>query len=236
MKAAILPLVTFGLLAWAGRPASAQDVIPPPPQEKQGEKQGEKVPPPPPLAPLEPGCDHGHPGVKILWMERQVPIQVLTPREVVVPQKRPTLVVEFKPEKREITEMVLKPREVTREIPFTTMKPCVEVCPETGHCATVMKPCTEMRLVKDVVFYSAPVKRTIVVPVPFVKEVEEVVPTRTIILEYKTELQRRPGAISVPTPPEPQTRWMLGPQGCPEEAPLGCPAGTPGCPAQPGHP
>jgi hypothetical protein len=231
MKAVILPLVTFGLLAWAGRPASAQELIPPPPQEKQVEKV-----PPPLLAPLEPGCDHSHPGVKILWMERQVPIQVLVPREVVVPQKRPTLVVDFKPQKREITEIVLKPREVTREIPFTTMKPCVEVCPETGHCTTVMKPCTEMRVVKDVVFYSAPVKRTIVVPVPFVKEVEEIVPTRTIILEYKTELQRCPGAISVPTPPEPQTRWLLGPQGCPhpEGAPLGCPAG--GCPAQPVHP
>jgi hypothetical protein len=233
MKTTILPLVTFGLLAWAGRPVLAQEVIPPP--EKQPEKQPEKLPP---LAPTEPGCDHGHPGVQILWMERQVPIQVLKPREIIVPQKRPALAVAFREEKRVVTEIVMKPREVTREIPFTTMKPCTEVCPETGHCTTVLKPCTEMRLVKDVVFYPTPVERPIIIRVPYVKEIEEVVPARTVILEYVTELQRRPSAIGVPTPPLPPTRWLLAPQGPhPEEgAPQGCPAGTPGCPAHSGHP
>ena len=234
MKTMILPLVTFGLLAWAGRPGFAQEVIPPP--EKQPEKQPEKLPP---LAPMEPGCDHAHPGIKILWMERQVPIQVLRAREFIVPQKRPTLVVDFREEKRVVTEIVMKPREVTREIPFTTMKPCTEVCPETGHCTTVLKPCTEMRLVKDVVFYPTPVERPIIIRVPFVKEIEEIVPAKTTILEYVTELQRHPGAIGVPTPPEPQMRWLLAPQVPlhPEAGvPQGCPAGTPGCPAHSGHP
>jgi hypothetical protein len=228
MKTTILPLVTFGLLAWPGLPGLAQEAIPLP--EKQGP---EKQPPEklPLAAPLEPGCEHSCPGVRILWMERQVPIQVLTPREVVTPLKRPALVVDFREEKCVVTEIVLKPREVTREIPFTTMKPCTEVCPETGHCTTVMKPCTEMRLVKDVVFYPAPVERTLVVRVPFVKEVEEVVPSKTIILEYRTELQRQPGALAVPTT-ELQTRWLLAPEGCPHPE-----AGAPqGCPAHPGHP
>src|SRR5437660_2721112 len=135
MKTTILPLVTFGLLAWAGRPGLAQEVIPPP--EKQPEKQTEKPPLTPPLAPLEPGCDHGRPGIQILWMERQVPIQVLRAREFIVPQKRPTLVVDFREEKRVVTEIIMKPREVTREIPFTTMKPCTEVRPATGPCTTV---------------------------------------------------------------------------------------------------
>jgi hypothetical protein len=233
MKTTILPLVTFGLLAWAGRPGLAQEVIPPP------EKQPEKQPLTPPLAPPEPGCDHGHPGIQILWMERQCPIQVLRATEIVTPQTRPILVVDYRKEKRVFTEIVLKTRPVTREIPFTTMKPCVEVCPETGHCTTVMKPCTEMRLVKDVVFYSAPVQVTKEVLVPFIKEGVDTVPARTVILEYKTEWQRKPGAIGVPTAPLPPTRWVLGPQGClPPEvgAPQGCPAGTPGCPAHPGHP
>jgi hypothetical protein len=94
-----------------------------------------------------------------------------------------------------------------------------------------------MRLVKETVFYPAPVQREIVVRVPFVKEAEELVPRKTIILEYKTELQRVPGAIGVPAPPEPQPRYLLGPQGCPhpEAAPLACPAGQ-ACPAKPIHP
>jgi len=239
MKKTILPLVTFGLLAWAGRPGLAQELIPPPEKQAPEKPQAEKETVTLPLAPPEPDCDHGHPGINILWMERQVPIQVLTPREIISPQKRPALAVEFRPEKREVTEIVLKPREVTREIPFTTMKPCTEVCPETGHCTTVLKPCTEMRLIKDVTFYPTPVERTLVVRVPYVKEIEEVVPARTVILEYVTELQRQPGAIGVPTAPLPPTRWLMAPQGCPhpeEGAPQGCPAGTPGCPAPSGHP
>src|SRR5262245_58988363 len=133
MKRMIVPLVTFGLLAWAGLPAPAQEPVPPP--EKVGpEKVPEKTEPPL----LPPACDT-HPGVRILWMERQKPIQVLTPREEVIVEKRPGLVVDFREAKQLVTEYVMKPREVSRLIPFTTLKPHTEVCPETGHCTTVMK-------------------------------------------------------------------------------------------------
>ena len=208
MKRMILPLVTFGMLAWTGLPGLAQEPIQPPEKITPEKLPAEQVP----LAPLAPP-DHSCPGIKILWLERQVPIQVLTPREVIIPQKRPGLGVAFREEKRVVTEIVFKPREVTREVPFTTMKPFTEVCPETGHCTTVMKPCTETRLVKDVEFCPTPVQRTIVIAVPYVKEIEEIVPNRTILLEYKTELQRCPAAIGVPTS-VPQTRWLLAPPGC----------------------
>ncbi len=219
MKRMILPLVTFGVLAWAWLPGRVQEPIQPPEKITP-----EKLPPTTPLPPLAPpSCEHTCPGINVLWLERQVPIQVLTPREVITPLKRPALAVAYREEKRVVTEIVLKPREVTREVPFTTMKPCTEVCPETGHCTTVMKPCTEVRIVKDVEFYPAPVERTIVVSVPYVKEVEEIVPSRTILLEYKTELQRCPSAIGVPTT-VPQTRWLLAPQGCAHpERHQGCP-------------
>jgi hypothetical protein len=219
MNRTIVPLVTFGVLAWAWSPGAAQEPIKPP-EKLEGEKLPvtEKLEAPPLLPP---GCEHEHPGVRILWLERQVPIQVLTPREVIGLQKRPALVVDFRKEKRLVTEIILKPQEVVRQIPFTTMKPHTEVCPETGHCTTTYEPCTELRTVKETIFTPIPEQRWVEVDVPFVKEVLEDVPQKTFLLEYRTELQRCPGAIAAPTTVLPE-RWFAAPQGCvhPEHPPL----------------
>ncbi len=211
MKKAIVPLVTFGVLAWAWS-GTAQEPVPPP---KELPPSVEPVPPPEPIAPVPSlDCHHGeHMGLKILWMERDVPITVLVPREIVTEQKRPGLAVAYRSEKCKIVEMVVKSRVVSRAIPVTIMKPCTDVCPSTGHPITIMKPCTEVRTVKDTVFYTEPVEREIVVQIPFVKEVEETIAQKTVILEYRTELQKRPSALAVPFP-EPKPRYLLAPNAC----------------------
>lgn len=213
MNKALLPLVTLSMLAWgawtgcAQEPMQLPNQLPPP----------EMVPPPEGVgAPLHapgPDChhEHSHPGVKVLWLERDEPIQVLVPREVITEQKRPTLEVFYRDEKRKVTEMVVKEKQVPREIPFTTMKPCTEICPSTGHPITVMKPFTEMRTIKETVFCAVPEERDIVIKVPYLKEVEEVVPRKTVILEYKTELKKRPSALAIPTV-EYKPRWLIVPK------------------------
>ncbi len=217
MNRALVPLVTLGMLAWgawssrAQEPAQLPKELPPP--------QKEMIPPPEEVAPpAGPDCHHekAHPGVKVLWLEHEHPIQVLVPREVITEQKRPTLEVFYREEKRKVTEMVVKEKQEPREIPFTTMKPCTEICPSTGHPITVMKPFTEMRTVKETVFCAVPEEREIIVKVPYIKEVEEVVPRKTVILEYKTELQKRPSAVAIPTV-EYQPRWLIVPKPpCPD--------------------
>jgi hypothetical protein len=221
MNRALLPLVTLGLLAWGAWTGRAQEPVPPPNELPQPE---EKIPPPVPaegVPPPAPDCHHDktHEGVKVLWLEREVPVQVLVPREIITEEKRPTLEVFYRDEKRKVVEMVVKETQVPREIPFTTVKPCTEICPSTGHPITVMKPCVETRVVKETVFYTVPQEREIIVKVPFIKEVEEIVPRKTVILEYKTELQRRPSALAIPTV-EKQTRWLLTPKPpCPDHEP-----------------
>ncbi len=206
MKRTVVSLLTVGVLAWAAGAGGAQELVPSP-QEK-GPRIGEKLPPPegvlPPL--LEglphaaPGCEHSSPSVKILWMEREVPVQVLTPREVVVPEKHSTLEVAYRPVKRTVTDIVMKPREVVREVPYMKLEPCTVTDPHTGHCSTVMQPVPCTKLQKQTEFYAVPVTRTVVVQVPYLKEVEEIVPRTTLLLEYRTEMQKRPSALSIPGP------------------------------------
>jgi len=164
-------------------------------------------------------------------MDRLVPIQRLVPREVITEVRTPGQEVAYREEKRVITEMVVKSREITRQVPCTVMKPVVEDCAETGKCTTVMKPCVEMKTVKDVEFYTEPVERTLVVPVPYLRPVEVVVPRRTIVLEYKTILEKRQQAVIVPAeiPPE---RMVITPKPacCLDEHPVGPPVGAPSVP------
>jgi hypothetical protein len=211
----IVSVLAAAGLAWAAGTGLSQEQVPPPkekPQEKVQEKVPEKLPP---LVeePAHSDCHHERPSVKILWMEREVPVQVLTPREVIIPEKYPTLEVAYREVKRKVIEIVMKPREVTREVPCTTLQPCTVCDPHTGCCTTVMQPVTVMKLRKETVFYPAPEEREIVVKVPYVKEAEEIVPRRTVILEYRTEMQKRPSAVAIPGPVF-GDRMLLAPKGC----------------------
>jgi hypothetical protein len=77
-----------------------------------------------------------------------------------------------------------------------------------------MQPCTEMRLVKERVFYPAPKEVTYTIQVPYVKEVEEAVVGKAILLESRTEWQKCPSAIAIPSH-EPRERFFLAPSACP---------------------
>ncbi len=205
MKRLTLPLTAVLLLACTSAPGPAQETIPPP---------EEKLPPVLEAPPVHAPCDHSHPGVKLLWLDRDEPIQVLTPREVPVQQVRPALQVFFRPEKRTVIETVIESREVTREVPFTTMKPVMETCPTTGECHPVMQPCTEMRTVKERVFYPVTKEKTYEIQVPYLKEVQETVTGSAILLEYRTEWQKVPAALAVPSQ-ELHPRFFVAPNACP---------------------
>jgi hypothetical protein len=210
MKLPAVPVVAVTLLAWAALPSPAQEKLPQP-QEKPPVVE---TPPPlvGPCCPTEcrPECN----GLRVRWAECDVPIHVLVPREVTTEQKRPTVEIAYRAEKRKVTDMVLKPKEITCEVPCTTLRPFQDICPHTGECKTVWKPCTEMKVQKQTVYVSVPEERTVTVQIPYLKPAEEVVVQKTILLEYKTELQKKGFAVPVPGPELPRDRWIITPQPC----------------------
>jgi len=197
----------MGMLAW-GVPASpAQETLPRP------EKIPEKLPPTPaPMPPLEGFPKPCHTVTKVLWYERDVPVQIIVPREVIQVEKVPTMDLGFRPEKRTVTDMVMKPRDVSREVCYTALEPCVVTDPCTGQCSTVLKPVQRTRIQKDVEYVAVAVERVETVQVPFLRETEEVVARKTVLFEYRTVMQKKGFAMGVPSEAAPPTRYLVTPQ------------------------
>jgi hypothetical protein len=221
MKRRIFSCVTVALLALAARPGAAQEkppggegVLPPPKPVPTLPPAPAPVTAPEPAPLVPPGC-----GVRVLWLEHQVPVERLVPREVITEERRPSMEVAYRDEKREVIETVVKSREVERLVPCTVMKPFTETCPETGQCTTVWKPCTEMRTVKEPEYYAVQQPRTVVVPVPYLKPAEIVVPHKTIVLEYLTTTMKHHEAVVIPGPECQPTPYVMPPQPCHDEHP-----------------
>jgi hypothetical protein len=224
MKRQIVAFLTAALLGLVARPGMAQQELPPGRAPVPPRPVEQLCPAPLPVTAPEaapvapPGC-----GVRVLWLNHLEPVQRLVPRQVVTEERRPTLEVAYRDETRVITEVVVKSREVERQVPCTVMKPVKETCPETGQCTTVWTPCTELKTVKEVEYYAAPEERKILVSVPYLKPAEIVVPRKTVVLEYLTTMQKRQEAVVIPGPEGVPTPYVLAPQACPES----CPASHP---------
>jgi hypothetical protein len=202
MKTRML-MAMAGMLAGLTLPAAAQEKPPPIPAEL-----------PPLSAPAEP-CDAPceKPGLRVLWQEREIPLQRIVPREVITEQKTTTLEVAYREEKCVVTEVVFKPREVLKPVSRCVLRPVTETDPCTGKCCTVMKPVTEVQMVKDTEFVPVPEQRELVVRVPFLKEVEKVVPHRTVLLEWRNETRREGCPLVIPDV-VPRERVLLAPKPC----------------------
>jgi hypothetical protein len=207
MKIRMLSWGALGILAWAVLPAWAQDEGT---KSKEAVKEETKAAIEIPVATCLPPCGP----FKVLWAEHDVPIQRLEPREVITEIKRPTYVIEYKEVKKQVTDIVIKTREVTREVPCTTMQPCTVTDPHTGHCSTVWQPVTEIKVVKEMECSSVPETREVTVQVPYLKQVEEIVPQKTIILEYKTVMQKRGCPVVVPGGAVLRDRWLVAEPPC----------------------
>jgi hypothetical protein len=208
MRVWMLPCVV-GIVTGINWPSQAQEALVPDPLQI--------APAPaalPPEAPPE-SCAAGHDrsADRILWAERGVPVQTLVPREVITERREPALEVAYREEKRVFTEMVVKEREVEKDVPCTTMQPVTELDPHTHCLVTVLKPVTQVRRVKDMVFSVVPEERVEMVKIPYLRRVEEVVPRRTLILEYRTEMQRQEYPVPIPCGSVvPQDRVLLVPK------------------------
>jgi hypothetical protein len=220
-------LAAVALVALMARPCAAQEKsLPQVAPEKSLPTQPEKTPAAP--APVEapaPAC--GADGVQpcpttVLWFETTEVGCVLVPREVVTPLRRPTMAIAYRPEKREVSETVIRTRLVDRQEVCNVLKPCTEV-DATGCEVTVMKEFPEVRTVKEVEYYPDTVKKTLIIPVPYLTKAEEVVPQKSILLEYQQELRKTGHAVRVPGGEWKKDQYILAPK------PPECETGSPSC-------
>jgi hypothetical protein len=207
-----------GILA-AALPCLAQEQVAPAPEQPPPEKAAPAPDRLPPVVEIQTvpgvgGCDCPAPPWEARWVERQVPIHTLVPREVITPQKQKILEVRYRDEKCAVTEVVIKPREIQTPVTSCRMQPVTVTDPCTGHCTTVMQPVTEVKLVKETVFEAVPEKKELTVPVPYLKEVEIEVPARTLLLEQRTELRLEGYGVKVPGEVIPKDRVLVAPAPC----------------------
>ena len=196
-------------------PALAQEKPPVPP---------ERLPPPLDVKPsvAAPSCEAQATfppceSPRVVWMEYEVPIRRLVPREIITEERRPTQEVAYRTENRVVKEIVIKSREVEKETPCTVMRE-VATTDCNGNCVNMMKSFTELRKVKELEFFSAPEERTIAIQVPYLKPAEIVVPQRHIILEYRVIMQKKSVPVRVAGAAAKPDRWAVAPEPpCDEE-------------------
>jgi hypothetical protein len=207
-----------GILA-AALPCLAQEKPEPLPERPAQEKAAPVPEQLPPIVEIQSvpgvhGCDCPAPPWKALWVEREVPLQTLVPREVIREEKQKTLEVLYREEKRTFTEVVIKPREIQRQVTHCRMQPVTVTDPCTGHCTTVMQPVTEVKQVKETIYEAAPEKKEVTVRVPYLKEVDVLVPAKTLLLEQRTEMRIEGYGVKVPAERIPKDRVLVAPAPC----------------------
>jgi hypothetical protein len=213
MNRLLLPALTAGIFFCSCVIVLAQETPPPSTLPPPKPVPQETTLPTPTALPVAPDCHHGNPALNILPVEQVHPVHIIEVEEDIGEVRRPGLAIDYKIEKQEIINYVLEKKEVVHLVPCTKMVPCTETDPHTGHCTTVMKEVTEMQPQKDFVFVSVPKTEYLEIKIPYLKEVEEVIPRRTIILRNTTVLQTDIAVVPAPTVVYPD-QYLLIPPGC----------------------
>jgi hypothetical protein len=156
----------------------------------------------PPL-PAEPPCvekKYCHTDVLLVPKEKATTVPDWKLREVEVGRVITGPALDFVEEKRCVTEMTLKPREVEQVVTVTESRPVTVTDPCTGKCRTEYKPFDVVKTVKVQVYDVVPVQREVVIRVPVLKPGPEAV-HRRLQLDKTTApaVERRFEAVTTPS-------------------------------------
>ena len=86
-----------------------------------------------------------------------------------------------------------------RDVPVITYESLTVADPQTGCSKTDWIPKTEIKTVTELEYYAAPEKKVVLVQVPFLKRAEEVVPRKTLLLEYGTIMKKEGYPVAMPS-------------------------------------
>jgi hypothetical protein len=216
MKQSLLPGCVILCLVVPAALAPAQPPPPPPPIPKV-EPGPERLPPPaetlppapvpvpapetaPLLAPPGPSCGP--------TISAPVPTLIEDQVETTMPQLRlreqvigsiAALDVDYRDEKRTVTVLVPKEREVVQDIVATELKPVTVTDPCTGKCHTEYEPCQVINQIKTIVVETVPETREVVVRVPVLKPAAPFLVKR-LVVDFGTveAVEKRLRALNVP--------------------------------------
>lgn len=205
MKTWMLTGLAAGLLAL---PCAAQEQLPPPKENAET---------PPPACNYVESCKTTY---QLHWLEREVPCVVNKPvlKEVTRPCFKPSYEIEWNQAVVTKTELVLKPREVIKEVTICTQVPKVVKDPCTGCSTVIFEPVTETKQVKEITYCLDTQEKTVGIRTPFLKPVEIPTVIKSLVLEYETEAVVRKERFGVLVPVEIKERKPCPPP-CP---PLPC--------------
>jgi hypothetical protein len=193
----------LGVLALAVLPCEAQE------KPEQLPAPSEK-----PTLPTEPCC-----GNKYLWIDYFVPVQTLYAKDFATTEVCNTWIVKEREEFYTVTEMVVEPRDITKEVTYCVTEPVTTTDPATGQTTTCMKEVTHTKKVKERVFETRPVKRKIPYLVPYLAQAPAEIVHHYTIYEWKTDMVKKGCMVSMPGGETANThQCIVGPKPpCPQE-------------------
>jgi hypothetical protein len=192
-------IVLLSVLAGAALPCQAQEKELP--RELPSPKKEASLPTRP-----EPCC-----GIKVLWVDYFVPVKTLYAKEYIREEECGTWEVAYKDEDRVVTEIVITPKDITKEVTYCTTEPITTTDAVTGVCTTTMQQVTRTKLVKDTIFEAAEVKRTLKVPVAYLVPAKQTILHKYDIYEWKTDLVMKGCAVSAPGGETANTHQCIAP-------------------------
>ena len=121
-------------------------------------------------------------------------------REIEVDRRITGPELDFVEEKRCVTEMTLRPREVEQAVTVIESRPVTVTDPCTGKCRTEYQPCEVVRMVKVKVYDVVPTQREVIIRVPVLKPGPEAV-VKKMQLDKTTApaIERRYDAVVTPS-------------------------------------
>lgn len=146
-----------------------------------------------------PTCEKKYTTYKLHWLERDgAPAPVLKLKELTNQEPVCTYELDWREEQRIKTEIVLKPREIVKEVTTCTMEPKTVIDPVTGCRSVEWKPVTETKLVKDIVFDACPEDKIYTVKFPYLKNVDKIYTYKKFYLEHDLEKRVEKYGVLVP--------------------------------------
>ncbi|MBL8793337.1 MAG: hypothetical protein JNM56_05495 [Planctomycetia bacterium] len=147
--------------------------------------------------------------VKLVEEQELIAVPQLPVRPVVTRVPIMGVDIEYKEEKRCVTVMVVKPREVETEVTTLATVPETTVDPCTGKLCITYKQIPICKTVKTTVYETVPETREYNVRVPVVKPVERAADVTTLAVDEVsaaatlTRLQviQTPNEVTIPAPP-----------------------------------
>jgi hypothetical protein len=155
-----------------------------------------------------------HTTYQLHWLERDtpVPMEKLSLRAESTQEVRAVPELDWVETTEVRTEIVLKPREILKEVTVCTVKPEKITDPATGCCSTVMQPVTEVKQVKETVFDMVREEKLVKVRRPVLKSTDRVFDVKHLVLDRQVEMRKERYGVLVPS--QVTERILVPPAAC----------------------